>query len=66
MWQDEDGSNVPEIALSMRAHDRVGRRRTDEQWLAETWADPSTRVLLLEGQVPGSGRRHLRRLGRTR
>ncbi|HLN77430.1 MAG TPA: NAD(+) diphosphatase [Nocardioidaceae bacterium] len=53
MWQDEDGSNVPEIALSMRAHDRVGRRRTDEQWLAETWADPSTRVLLLaRGKFP--------------
>jgi NAD+ diphosphatase len=36
-----------QIALSMRAHDRVGARRTDHEWLAETWADPQTRVLLL-------------------
>ena len=53
MWQDNDGSNPPQIALSMRAHDRVGRRRTDERWLAETWADPSTRVLpLARGRFP--------------
>jgi NAD+ diphosphatase len=39
----------PQIALSARAHDRVGRRRTDEAWLAETWADPTTRVLPLSG-----------------
>lgn len=38
-----------EIALSVRAHDRAGRRRTDDAWLAETWADPGTRVLLLAG-----------------
>ena len=39
----------PEIALSVRAHDRVGRRRTDQAWLDETWADPTTRVLLIAG-----------------
>jgi NAD+ diphosphatase len=35
----------------------VGHRRTDEDWLAETWADPATRVLLLaRGRFPvGAG-----------
>jgi NAD+ diphosphatase len=46
-------ASPPPIALSMRAHDRVGHRRTDEDWLAATWADPTTRVLLLaRGQFP--------------
>lgn len=49
---DNHGSR-PQIALSMRAHDRVGHRRTDEAWLAETWADPATRVLqLAHGRFP--------------
>jgi NAD+ diphosphatase len=39
----------PDIALSVRAHDRVGRRRTDQAWLDQTWADPGTRVLPLAG-----------------
>ena len=38
-----------DIALSVSAHDRVGERRTDQAWLEETWADASTRVLLLAG-----------------
>lgn len=36
-----------DIALSVRAHDRVGYRRTDQAWLDDTWADPATRVLLI-------------------
>lgn len=48
------------IALSHHAHDRIADRRTDEEWLAEVWADPATRVLVLagtrihleDGQVP--------------
>jgi NAD+ diphosphatase len=53
MWNDRDGGTPPQIALSVRAHDRVGRRRTDDAWLAETWADPATRVLLLaRGRFP--------------
>jgi NAD+ diphosphatase len=53
MWHDKDPSSAPQIALSVRAHDRVGRRRTDEDWLAETWADAATRVLLLaRGRFP--------------
>ena len=40
--------DVP-IALSERAHERVGKRRTDEDWLEETWAAPSTRVLVIAG-----------------
>jgi NAD+ diphosphatase len=37
------------IAFSRHAHDRIGDRRTDEAWLAEVWADPTTRVLVLAG-----------------
>jgi NAD+ diphosphatase len=40
---------LPHAALSARAHDRQGLRRTDEAWLAERWADPTTRVLPLAG-----------------
>jgi NAD+ diphosphatase len=47
-----------DIALSQRAHDRVGKRRTDQAWLDDTWADPSTRVLLLAaGKFPVDGNR---------
>jgi NAD+ diphosphatase len=38
-----------EIALSVRTHDRVGERRTDEVWLAEAWALDSTRIVPLVG-----------------
>lgn len=53
MRNDKDGSTPPQIALSVRAHDRVGQRRTDDAWLEETWKDPRTRVLLLaHGRFP--------------
>jgi NAD+ diphosphatase len=53
MSQDKEELNAPQIALSVRAHDRVGHRRTDDAWLADTWAEPSTRVLLLaRGRFP--------------
>ncbi len=52
---DTEGSSPPQIALSVRAHDRVGHRRTDEAWLAETWADPTTRVVpIARGHFPVS------------
>ncbi len=38
-----------DIALSVRTHDRVGERRTDAAWLAETWADPATRIVPILG-----------------
>ena len=38
-----------EIALSRRSHERIGHRRTDDAWLAERWADPSTRVVVVAG-----------------
>ena len=38
-----------DVALSIRSHERIGGRRTDEAWLAERWADPATRVLVLTG-----------------
>lgn len=34
-----------DIALSVRTHDRVGERRVDEAWLAETWPLPTTRIV---------------------
>jgi NAD+ diphosphatase len=34
-----------DIALSVRTHDRVGERRVDEDWLARTWKQPSTRIV---------------------
>ena len=37
------------IALSRHAHDRIADRRVDEEWLAEVWADPATRVLVIAG-----------------
>lgn len=40
---------LPHVALSEHAHDREAMRRTDDAWLAERWADPSTRVLVLAG-----------------
>ncbi|WP_121255399.1 NAD(+) diphosphatase [Nocardioides ferulae] len=39
----------PHLLLSADAHDRVGARRTDERWLADRWADPDTRVLVVAG-----------------
>ena len=43
-----DGDEI-EIALSRRSHERLGHRRTDEAWLAEQWAAPATRVVVLAG-----------------
>jgi NAD+ diphosphatase len=48
------------IALSRQAHDRIADRRVDQEWFAEKWRDPKTRVLviagtrfqLVDGQVP--------------
>jgi NAD+ diphosphatase len=40
---------APPIALSQRAHDRVGARRTDQAWLDQVWGDPETRVLPMSG-----------------
>jgi NAD+ diphosphatase len=39
----------PHLELAADPHDRAGLRRTDEQWLAERWADPETRVLVVSG-----------------
>lgn len=40
---------LPHVALSEHAHDREAGHRTDEAWLAERWADESTRALILAG-----------------
>ena len=38
-----------DIALSVRTHDRVGERRTDEAWLARAWTAPTTRIVPVAG-----------------
>jgi NAD+ diphosphatase len=35
------------VALSVRAHNREALHRTDEEWLAEQWAAPSSKVLVM-------------------
>jgi NAD+ diphosphatase len=37
------------LDLATNAHDRAGVRRVDEAWLAERWADPESRVLVIAG-----------------
>ncbi len=39
----------PHVALSRHAHNRLGLQRTDDEWLADRWADPATRVLVIAG-----------------
>lgn len=45
----DHGARAPQAALSAYAHDRHGLERTDDAWLAQTWADPTTRVLPIAG-----------------
>ncbi len=40
---------LPHVALSSHAHNRLGLQRTDDAWLADRWADPATRVLVVAG-----------------
>jgi len=40
---------LPHAALSAHAHNRIGLRRTDEEWLGARMADPATRVLVVSG-----------------
>ncbi|MEV2274104.1 NAD(+) diphosphatase [Nocardiopsis sp. NPDC049922] len=47
-----DADTTP--ALSRSAVDPAGHRRADAAWLERAWADPGTRVLVLEGGDPGS------------
>lgn len=42
----------PMPLLSRSAVDMAGHRRGDEEWLEKAWADPATRVLVLEGGDP--------------
>jgi NAD+ diphosphatase len=39
--------HVAPIALSEHAHNRIAGRRTDDAWLDQVWAEPTTRVLVL-------------------
>ncbi|MCW2847737.1 MAG: nudC [Marmoricola sp.] len=43
------GRVLPHVALSQHAPDRHGAHRTDDAWLDERWADPTTRVLVIAG-----------------
>ena len=40
---------LPHAALSAHAHNRIGLRRTDDEWLAARMSDPATRVLVVAG-----------------
>jgi NAD+ diphosphatase len=40
-----------DIALSVRTHDRVGERRVDAAWLAETWAAAASRIVPMAGST---------------
>ena len=44
-----DEQQLPHVALSRHAHNRLGLQRTDDAWLATRWADPATRVLVIAG-----------------
>ena len=39
---------LPDLALSRGEVDRAAARRSDTEWLAEAWADPRTRVLVVD------------------
>ncbi len=41
--------SFPHLDLAADAHDRAGERRLDEDWLAERWADPASRALVVVG-----------------
>ncbi|MDN5744795.1 MAG: NAD(+) diphosphatase [Nocardioidaceae bacterium] len=41
----------PHQLLSADPHERRGLLRTDEAWLAERWADPTSRVLVVSGTL---------------
>jgi NAD+ diphosphatase len=44
------------LALARSATDRVTERRTDGEWLEKSWADPSTRVLVVgDGRTLATG-----------
>jgi NAD+ diphosphatase len=48
-----DSGGLRDLALSRGEVDRSTARRGDTEWLAATWADPGTRVLVVEdGQAP--------------
>ncbi len=40
---------LPHVALSRHPHDRHGLYRTDDTWLDERWADPTTKALVIAG-----------------
>jgi NAD+ diphosphatase len=39
----------PHVTLAQHAHDRLGIRRLDDEWLTRQWRAPQTRVLLVRG-----------------
>ena len=43
------GVRYPHERLSATAHDRAAVRRTDDAWLEQRWADPTSRVLVVSG-----------------
>ncbi|GAB3464905.1 NAD(+) diphosphatase [Streptomonospora sediminis] len=52
-------SSTETPALSRGTIDPVGHRRTDDTWLEKAWADPGTRVLVLESGDPAAEDRRM-------
>jgi NAD+ diphosphatase len=42
------GGGLPDLALARGEVDRAAARRSDTEWLAQAWADPRTRVLVVD------------------
>lgn len=41
--------SFPHLDLAANAHNRAGQQRIDDDWLAQRWADPQSRVLVVVG-----------------
>ena len=46
---DVTAEELPHVALSRHAHNRLGLQRTDDDWILERWSDPASRVLVVAG-----------------
>lgn len=45
----EPERDLPHVALSRHAHDRIADRRADSAWMQEVWSSPETRVMVIAG-----------------
>ena len=45
----EPERDLPHVALSRHAHDRIADRRADSAWMQQVWSSPETRVMVIAG-----------------